>query len=346
MSLTIDLYAHDGSPLGLVPADIYGHGVGGAELSMMTWAETMAGRGHTIRIYNNPKEEGEFEGVEYLPQRAFDPQGNRDVFIVYRSPNPHIRSTKAGLKVHWSTDQYTVGDYGRDIVPYVDKIACISPHHKNYYIERYFPEPHKICHLDLGVRLQDYQKTVEKIQHRFIFCSVPERGLEIVAKIWPKIKEALPDATLVITSDHRLWGSPTPNNHNHRLSMIGLDGIVFMGAIPRRDLITHQSQAQMMIFPCIYEELFCVSAAECQVTGAMPLTSEAGALKTTNQYGDKLPGNPYDPTWQKRFTDLVLKYMEDQEALTAKAKLGMDAARRRFDWDVIAKEWEKGVFGV
>ena len=65
MSLKIDLYCNDGSPLGVTPPDIYGRGVGGAELSMMSWAETMARRGHQVRIYNNPLALGVHDGVEY-----------------------------------------------------------------------------------------------------------------------------------------------------------------------------------------------------------------------------------------------------------------------------------------
>jgi hypothetical protein len=133
MGLKIDLYCNDGSPIGLIPADIYGRGVGGAELAMMSWAETMAGRGHQVRIYNSPSQPGDHDGVEYLPQDSFAPQENRDAFILFRSPSPHLRATKANIKIHWSCDQFTVGHFGRDIFPWVDKVICISPYHVDYH---------------------------------------------------------------------------------------------------------------------------------------------------------------------------------------------------------------------
>ena len=39
MGLKIDLLCNDGSPIGVTPLNIYGRGVGGAELSMMTLME-------------------------------------------------------------------------------------------------------------------------------------------------------------------------------------------------------------------------------------------------------------------------------------------------------------------
>jgi hypothetical protein len=66
----IDLYANDGSPIGITPPDIYGRGVGGAEIVDETWAETMAGRG-TWSDLQQPKEPGLYNGVEYAPQNSF-----------------------------------------------------------------------------------------------------------------------------------------------------------------------------------------------------------------------------------------------------------------------------------
>jgi glycosyltransferase involved in cell wall biosynthesis len=345
-SLTIDLYCRDGSPLKISPPMIYGRGVGGAELSMMTWAKEMAERGHQVRIYNNPDTAGDYEGVEYLPQDDFEPLAKRDVFIAYRSP-PHknIDQIKAGLKLHWSCDQFTFGNYATDIVPFVDKIICISPYHMMDYQARYNPPEDKLTYIDLGVRLQDYPLEIEKIQNRFIFCSVPERGLRIIRLIWPQIKEALPDATLVITADHRLWGSYSPNNQRYRLDLLGQDGIVFLGAIERHKLAKHQMQAQIHLHPAIYEELFCISSAECQAVGAYSMTPDTGALETTNEFGFILPGDPQDPAWQRDYTKAVIAQVLDQDTLTEKAAKGAKLARERFNWSRICDEWEEVISG-
>lgn len=350
-NLKIDIYCRDGSPLKITPPMIYGRGVGGAELSMMTWAQTMAARGHQIRVYNNPDMAGDHDDVSYLPQDEFEPAYRRDVHIVYRSPTPDVRNVKAGVKIHWSTDQFTIGNYATDIVPFVDKIVCISPYHMMDYQSRYNPSEDKITHIDLGVRLQDYSLEIEKVLNRFIFCSVPERGLTVIRQIWPHIKEALPDATLVITSDHRLWGSHSPNNHTYRMDLLGVDGVVFLGAISRRnhdlpiDLVRAQTQAQIHLFPCIYEELFAISVAECQAVGAYPITPDIGALQTTNEWGTILPGDAMDPAWQRKYIDLVISIASDQNELKKLQLASIKGARNRFDWARICDEWEQLIEG-
>jgi glycosyltransferase involved in cell wall biosynthesis len=337
MGLSIDVYCNDGSPLGVIPEDIEGRGVGGAELAMLTWAETMAGRGHRVRIYNDPRVAGIQRGVEFLPQRTFAPGDARDVFIVYRSPNPFVRIAKAAIRVHWSLDQHTIGNYARDIFPWVDRVVCISPFHMDYHRRTYGIADGKIGYLDLGVRLADYDQDIERIAGRCIFCSVPDRGLDILRVLWPMIKEKAPHASLVITSDYRLWGAPAPLNHQYRLAWLHLPDVAFLGKVERSRLVQEQLAAEVMSYPCTYEELFCISAAECQVAGAIPVTSDYGALPTTNAWGTALPGNVLDGGWQRGFVEAVAAAMDMQPIERARAQT---AARQRFDWNRIAGQWE------
>src|SRR3990167_8366926 len=126
-----------------------------------------------------------------------------------------------------------------------------------------------------------------------IFCSVPNRGLSTLAMAYPRIKKEIPDASLVITSDYRLWGIPNAANEQYIRSFMGIDGVRFLGAIPRMEMVSEQLKADVQAYPCNYEELFCYSVAECQVAGAYPITSNIGALGTTNM-GKLVGGNPLE----------------------------------------------------
>jgi glycosyltransferase involved in cell wall biosynthesis len=289
-------------------------------------------------VYNNPTEPGEYDGVQYLPQGDFKPAGHRDVFIVFRSPNPHVTTAKAGYKIHWSTDQYTVGNFASDIFPHVDKVVCISPFHVQYHKQRYGIEADKIGYIDLGVRLEDYDLEVKKIEGRCIFCSIPDRGLEVLFQIWPKVRARVPEASLVITSDYRLWGVSYAGNEQHRLAWLSQEGVVFLGMIPRHRLVKEQLAAQVHIYPCTYEELFCISAAECQVAGALPVTTGVGALATTNEWGRILPGPILGPAQQEAFADAVVEMMNID---SGKRHIAQEKACIRFDWDDICGQWER-----
>ena len=337
MPLTIDLFCNDGSPIGIIPGDVHGRGVGGAELSLVNWSQTMARRGHRIRIYNDPKETGVHNGVEWLPKRAFVDKEDRDVFVVFRSPNSHIKQARAGIKIHWSHDQHTVGNFARDIFPFVDKIVSSSPYHIAYHKRRYGAEDSKIGCIDQGVVLSEYSEPIERIPGRCIFCSIADRGLEILYAIWPKICRLRPDASLVITADYRLWGAASPGNYQHRMSWLHTPNVLFLGKIPRADLVREQLAAQVHSYPCTYEELFCISVAECLVAGAVSVTSGTGALVTTNEFGVMLPGNVGDVGWQRQFAEYVVKMMDlpDEERAAVQKQ-----ARARFDWNIICGQWE------
>lgn len=339
MKLTIDLYCSDGSPIGIQPTYIYGRGVGGAELAMMSWAETMAQRGHTVRIYNDPASPGDYDGVSYLPRTDFNPNGRRHVFVIYRSPNQWVRRAIADVKLFWSCDQYTSGNFAFDIFPFVDRTVCISPYHVTYHREHYSVAEDRIGYFDLGVRLQDYEQEVEKIPGRCIFCSVPDRGLEVLRVLWPRIKERVPYASLVITSDYRLWGALNPLNQGHRMAWLNQPDVTFLGKVERLELTRRQLEAVCQPYSCQYDELFCISAAECQVAGAVPVTSTMGALVTTNKWGVIVPGDLNTRKWQDEFVDQVARILsDDREGLDN--QMMQIRARERFDWQVICEQWE------
>lgn len=340
--MKIDLICNDGSPIGVTPKLIYGRGVGGAELSMMTLMEVLASRGHEVAVYNDPAGAGEYEGVNYLPLSSFDVGKPRDGLIIYRSPNIRYNPRYRGQfsTIWWSTDQYTVGDF-RALAASVDFSVTISPYHTEHHIRRYKVPRDKIGHIDLGVRLSDYSEEVEKVRDRMIFCSIPDRGLELLLNAWPRIRERVADASLVITSDYTLWGAPNPANHQWRLRWARQEGVQFLGAIPRHDLIKHQQMAEIQSYPCIYEELFCISAAECAVAGALPVTSGAGALVTTNEFGIIVPGEPNTSAFVANFVDRITSLLTHERQYMEKTARTMKAgAAMRFDWNVIAEKWE------
>ena len=132
-----------------------------------------------------------------------------------------------------------------------------------------------------------------------------------------------------------------PRNAQHRLAWAGLPGVTFVGAIPRKELCRHQQEAELMLYPSTYEELFCVSVAECSYAGAIPITSEKAALATTNEFGFKIPGQPGTLDFTNAFASMAIRLLETDRQYTATRRPTMMAnAARRFSWERIAKQWE------
>lgn len=342
MPLRIDVICNDGSPLGTHLIDLYGDGgrigVGGAESALHTMCEAWHMAGHSVRLYNNPTHSNGSPYPQY-PIDTFIPSEDRDILIVFRSPNKRISNAK-GKRIWWSCDQYTVGDFAQ-FSKKVDRIVTISPFHAQYFRDTYGIE--NTATIDLPVRIQDYANSPEaageKIPNRMIFCSIPDRGLKVLAQAYPIIKQAVPDASLVITSDYRLWGLPSPNNEQHLRRFIGMDGVKFLGALPRRQMVDEQMKAQVQAYPCIYNELFAIAVAECQVAGAYPITPNIGALGTTNM-GTLLGGDATNPHWVKSFADEVINTLKNKDLPEMQMEVQRKAVER-FSLERIMKEWDR-----
>ncbi len=346
--MKIDIYCVEGSPTGVTPQKIHTRGVGGAEQALLTFAPQMTKRGHGVKIFNDPVPPGLHEGVDFLPRSAFHAKADRDVLIVFRGPTKHLTDRIgegqriAPVQVFWSCDQYTAGDYDKDVFPFVDKIVTMSPYHTQYFLDNYKNAPvEKITHIDIGVRTWEYEQPTEKVPYQMIWCSVPSRGLQYLADIWREIIKKVPKATLVITGDFRLWGAPLARDLQFRTKLEGLPGIRYFGKVPRAKLVKLQLESEIMFYPGDYEELFCIACAECQVAGAIPITSGAGALPTTNQsgLGKVIFGHPR--VQRDEFVGEVVSLLDEHVNLRDDQARMQLYARGRFNWDKICSEWEK-----
>ena len=339
--MKLSILCNDGSPLGVSMKTLWGDGVqigcGGAEVALLTMCEEWTKAGHEVVLFNNPREHGA-SPFEQREINSFNPAEERDILIIFRSPNLRVVGAK-GLKVWFSCDQRTIGNF-RDFRQMVDKVVVISPYHQQYFITHYGITDSVV--IDLPVRVHDYEnKNIEKVKGRFIFTSVPARGLDIMLDIWPRIKQSIPDATLVITSDYRLWGSDLgQGNEQFIKKAMLLEGITFLSAVPRTRLIEEQLKAEVHVYPCIYDELFCIAVAESQVAGVYPITSDCGALVSTNMH-TIISGDP-NRNLSEYVNQSVLfenKLREEGYDLSFQAN-----AIERFHPDTILKEWDTKVF--
>lgn len=343
--MRISLLCDLGSVMGVTPPDIYGKGVGGAELAMMTLMETLATRGHDITVYNDPRGGPGGQGpVAYAKVAAFDPAESVDALIIFRTPNAVLPERTAAKRfIWWSTDKDIADPHVCSMGARADGIVCISQFHRSH-MRRIAPDQ-KITVIDCGVRTQDYTGQVERIPGRLIFCSVPDRGLVVLHKAWPIIKAAVPKASLVITSDYRLWGLPA-NNQNHRLAWAGLPGVEYRGTVARVDLCRLQQEADIMAYSCTDEELFCIAVAECQVAGAIPVTPDIGALGTTNQFGVLVRHPLESGGFVQAYAKVVIRIlMANSEGVEKRREVMMTNARKRFGMENIADQWESVLRG-
>jgi len=341
--MKIDIVCTDGSPLGVTEKTMRGEGkrlgVGGAELALLTMCGAWQHYGNKVRLYNNPKESG-VSSFEQCLITDFNPDEDRDVLIIFRSPNWIVDHAK-GLKVWWSCDSYTQGSF-RDFAPHVDKIVTISTYHSKYFRDRY--GINDTIPIDLPVRSWEYKDNVEKKMKQCIFTSIPDRGLMQLHAVWPEIQLQVPEANLVITSDWRLWGDGITDDAvmPYRLSYAHHQNVEYRGAIRRHELVQLQMESSLHLYPSTFEEMFCIAVAESQIAGVFPVTNDTGALPTTNM-GRVIHGNPADGQWQEVFVKNAVELLNDPD-LNKKQQWVQSVAKKRFSIENILGQWDRHVF--
>lgn len=340
----LDLICNDGSPLSVTMKSLWGtdgrFGVGGAEQALLTMCQGWQERGYDVTLYNNPSE----GGASPFKQKTldeFDPLENRDYLIVFRSPNERVNEAK-GKRIWWSCDQHTLGDFA-SFSKRVDRIVCISPRHATYFREMYGINDAIV--IDLPVRLEDYGSKVEKIPHRCIYTSIPDRGVMQLHAAWPLVVQEVPDASLVITSDWRLWDKDLDASVvlPYQTAYARHPNVSYVGAVKRSQLIEYQQQADLLLYPATYDELFCITVAEAQVAGALPITSQYGSLPTTNEFGIQIAGAPTDPKFIEYFSHIAVKTLLDED-LPERQREMQKKAKERFALEKILDEWNERVF--
>ena len=339
--LKIDIVSLGGSPTGVTEQSIYGidgrTGVGGAELGILTLCRMWHDVGHDVTFYNGGQNSrSEFKHADFS---AFDKHADRDILIVFRSPIPYEKIIHAkGRKVWYSNDQYTTGDYA-GFRQHVDDVVVISDFHNEYFKTAYQINDARV--IDIPIRTWEYPDIV-KVRNSCIFTSVPDRGLMKLAPIWDKIVERVPDASLTITGDWSLWDNSDMSGHvrPYRLAFAGKKNVTYLSAIKRAELTGIQSSAEFHLYPCTYDELFCISVAESQCAGVIPITSTTGAVNTTNRFGYKIGGEPSSPDFINTFVDTVVGLMQQPERYDIKAR-----AIAEFGSESILAEWDKLFYG-
>lgn len=325
-----------GVPYPFTDEDFEGKGVGGAESALILLARTLADMNYQVEIYNRTTKAGTFGGVYYDHLDSFRSTDYCDVFVLFRSFHQSLYAVNAMAKIFWSCDQYTDPDgvWNAAIFPKVDKAVCISPYHQKF-LDRHYLTKGKTVSIDLGINWLDYEKTVSKEDGKAIYCSVPRRGLAELAKMVPEIKKKAPNFNLVITSDYRLWGQEDPMNQEFKQMFESLPYVKFLGKIPRKELVFHQKTSQIMAYPSNYEECFCIAAMECMAAGAVPVTSNLGALSTTiGEGGVQLSNSEI----KHQFIDSAVELLTNESVRQQYETKGIEIARCH-DWRLIAQKW-------
>ena len=339
-------------------ASIGRSGIGGAETAAARVAAELRRLGNRVVLFGRTgvAEPIVEDGVEYLDAAAFasfSDTHHADVFIASRDARLLDAPMRASRRYLWVHDVVAAcaDDRGEDRVrrhyASLDAILCLSEWHRQVFMAHHGVGGERIVVTRNGVDVERFAAKVTRQRNRFIYSSSPDRGLDTLLEIFPRIRDAEPGAELHVFYGFDNWeralaaqGRSDPSIALLR-RQLEQPGVVYHGRVDQNRLAVEMLKSAVWLYPTRYSETYCITALEMQMAGVVCICSDHSALRTTvGDRGIMLEGDAFEESYRQRAVDAALSILRDgarRRALTGKGRRW--AAKQT--WASLAADWTR-----
>lgn len=258
---------------------------GGSEYALREVSQRFDEKGNLVFVYYEGDYKRVYKGVVYRPLRFYDPTSPCSIFIASRTPQVLLEAT-AEKKYLWAHDINYADAYNEKLEEIIDGVFLDSEFHKQEWLKAY-PWSKKLYITGEGIQTKLFKKLdKKKIKHRFIYASAPNRGLLQLLQMWENIRKAMPDATLQIFYGWEWWDkwggeAKFPGLKSMIIQLCQQEGVEWKGRVPNEALVEAMKEAEIWFYPCVFPEIFCQVAVECQAANVICFYYPTGALPET-----------------------------------------------------------------
>ena len=227
-----------------------------------------------------------------------------------------------------------------DLVQCQNKILRMADKINAYQIVTNHHQGEKITHIDDNI-IHTLNNNVNnnvnccKIPNSFVYSSFPNRGLLNLLNMFPKIRSLLPDATLNVFCDMDntyCWDVAKEDMIEIvRLLEEQKEYVTNHGFVSKKILYHYLQKSTLWLYPCTFEETFCITALEAQMAGCLCISNDLGALPNINK-GIIIPGDASTLTWQEEAIHKIILNKNNVQ-LIEKCK----TFASQFDWSILAQ---------
>jgi glycosyltransferase involved in cell wall biosynthesis len=348
------------------PPSLNEGGIGGSETACIEIARRFARDGWKVDVFNDcGKHEGEHEGVRYWDHKRFDHLDPVDVLVSWRQPELVDQEQKAKAKLFWGHD-LTYGErLTAERCQRYDRILGVSEYHRDYLGIVYpFIEAGRLGYVPNGVDLKRFENPgTERPRHKVVYISSPDRGLDILLSLWPKVMEAMPDAELHVfygfnnlekmarTSPESRWYVEAMRRHMDK------PGVKNRGRVGQDKLAQELMSASVLAYPTHFLETFMIGGVEAMAAGTVVVASAVGAIPYVvgdidGEHGRPgagllVPGHAGSDWYMNEFLGTLFCALLDEETWHRCHNAGLERAKL-FTWDKAYEKWKEiiGELGV
>ena len=263
-----------------------------------------------------------------------------------------IKKSNHPYKILWAHHAYDQPVFVNFDHNTVNHIVSPSQWNRDQLVKYHNVPEYKISVIPNGVA--DIFSYSDNKTKTMIYTSIPYKGLEVLARIIPKIHQVHPDTKFKIFSSMSLYGPSNDQFINIYDHLKTLPYVEYSAAVDQAELVPHYQEAAFFIHPNIWEETFCVSMVEAMKSGAYPIITNIGALAEVagenNASVVPIDGTPTSKGYQvtedfmNSFADaccLALDYYDkDQEYYHKVSKIISDQVSEKYNWKKIAEQWK------
>jgi len=298
-------------------------GVGGSETYIIEMARYIQQSGKfNVYVFCNCDKEDNFEGVQYRHLNEFFTFVNENYIhtcIVSRYSSYLPVAFKGYTEnVYLVVHDLTPAGIVIPIDPKLKNVFCLTEWHVQLFTQIYPSLKHLTVHFYYGIddKFRDLDK---KVPFKFIYSSFPNRGLLPLLQMWPKIYIKEPFSTLHIYTDvDGEWVNSVAKEQiiqiksllaKYKLEENGF-GIHYHGWVSKHKLAEAWLTADIWLYPCIFQETFCLTALEAAISKTLVITNDLAALQNTvGNRGVIIKGDPMTIEWQELALQKILKFM-------------------------------------
>ena len=326
--------------------------ISGSEYMLVNLAKEFVKLGYRVFIFSSFEDidhqinyQGIYEDIEYIDYKYFSEFALKyiiDYLIISRYPEHLIYYDNIKSVYLWV----------HDVLPFMDKhqsngiqyhktkfkgIIAISEWQKqNIYRKLNIPENNIILSRNAIYSKRFIDKNIEKIPYRFIFSSSPDRGLNYLIQIIPKIKEKYSETTLYLFVNSNLIDFDTLQNINK------LDYVYLNPRISQDELAIEFLKSDIWLYPTDFQETYCITALEAMASKCLVATVDYCGLGNIIKGRGIVCDNPID----ENIDDLINKLFFVLE----KHQLKSHFINKAYNWAIeqtyenLVKEWIEIIF--
>jgi glycosyltransferase involved in cell wall biosynthesis len=341
--------------------------LGGSQSALCYLSEALAQQGHDVFLVNNTSKAGIFLGVMHFPLTTVPHQLLRslDALVIWNTPTigqqikPLLgEKTRlilwAGIAYYQPAMQVLQAPAEQDIY---DGIVFVSEWQRNDFYENFGIDPTRTCIIRNAVGAKFcglFSNHVPILSQKskppiIAYTSTPERGLDLLLEIFPRIRTAVPGTRLKVFSSMKVYQVAEAQEQSEYGSLYRMcqttEGVEYIGSLPQPGLARELQSVTLLTYSNTVLETSCIAVMEAMASGCWVVTSNWGGLpETTAGFACLIPVRDNWEAYKAHFLEETIQILASctaTDATDAEAHLRrqVEYVNREYNWSARAQQW-------